>query len=81
MLKAINFNPEDIEDWKIRAAGDTSHFIVTDTLAKVMLLGTNPITVTIQDGSKLISNNKQELDRLQLPKAAQIRHVIPGMSS
>ena len=81
MLKTINFNLEDIKDWAILDSGATSHFLVTDASATGISVATNPITVTIPDGTKLTSTHKRELDLPLLPKAARTGHVIPGMSS
>ena len=79
MLKKINFNLEDIKNWSILDSGATSHFLVTDASATGISVATNPVTVTIPDGSKLTSTHKRELDLPQLPKAARSGHVIPGI--
>ena len=81
ILKTINFNLEDIKDWAILDSGATSHFLVTDASATGISVATNPITVTIPDGTKLTSTHKRELDLPLLPKGARTGHVIPGMSS
>ena len=59
----------------------TSHFLVTDASTTGMPIVTSPIIVTISDGSKLTSTNKQELDLPLPPQAAQSGHIIPGISS
>ena len=56
-------------------------FLVTDASATRISVATDPITVTIPDGTKLTSTHKQELDLLLLPKSARSGHIIPGMSS
>jgi hypothetical protein len=81
ILKKINFNLDDIKNWAILDSGATSHFLVTDASATGVSVATNPVTVSIPDGSKLTSTHKRELDLPQLPKAARSGHVIPGMSS
>ena len=81
MLKTIDFNCNDIRDWEILDSGATRHFLVTDATATGISVATNPITVTIPDGSRLTSTHKRELNLPQLPKAARTGHIIPGMSS
>ena len=81
MLKKINFNLADIKNWAILDSGATSHFLVTDASATGVSVATNPVTVTIPDGSRLTSTHKRELDLPQLPKAARSGRVIPGMPS
>ena len=81
MLKTINFNLEDTKDWAILNSGATSHLLVTDVPTTRISIATNPITVTISDGSKLTLTHKRELHLPLLLKAAISGHVIPGMLS
>ena len=53
ILKRINFNRQDIKYCVIFDSGATSHFLVTDASATGISVATNPITVTIPDGTKL----------------------------
>ena len=41
----------------------------------------NPVTVILPDGSTLKSTHVRELDLPQLPMAARIGHLIPGLAS
>ena len=71
MLKTINFNLEEVKDWTVLDSGATSHFLVTDASATGISVATNPITVTIPDGTKLTSTHKRECDLPILPKTAR----------
>ena len=57
-LKTINFHLNGIKDCAILDSGATSYFLVTDVSATGISNATNPITVTIPDGSKLTSTHE-----------------------
>ena len=58
ILKTINLDLEDFNDWAMLDSCATGHFLVTDASAKGMSNTTNLITVIIQDGSKLTSTHE-----------------------
>ena len=61
-------------------SGATHHFLVIDASATGISIATNPITVTIIDGSTLTPTHERELDLPLLPKGAQSGHVVPLIS-
>ena len=72
MLKTINSNLEDIKDWAILDSGVTSHFLVTDASATGISVATNPITVTIPDGTRLTSTHKENSTFHYCPKQQEL---------
>ena len=81
LLKIYDVSKENSKDWAVLDSGATSHFLVVDTTATKVTPATNPVTVTIPDGSTLKSTHVRKLDLPRLPMAARIGHVIPGLAS
>ena len=81
LRKIYDVRKENSKDWAVLDSGATSHFLVIDATATKVTPATNPVTVTIPDGSTLKSTQVRKLDLPQLPMAARIGHVIPGLAS
>ena len=81
LLKIYDVRKENSKDWAALASGATHHFLVIDTTACKVTPADNPITVTMPDGSALNSTHVRKLDLPQLPMAARLGHVIPGLDS
>ena len=80
LLKICDVRKENITDWAVLDSGATSHCLIIDATATKVTHANNPVTFTIPDGSTLKSTHR-ELDLPQLPMAARIGHVIPGLAS
>ena len=72
---------ENIKEWAILDSGATSHFLVTGAPTSGMTIATNPISVTIPDGSQVQSTHTCTVAIPELPDAARIGHIIPGLAS
>ena len=79
LLKIYDVRKENSKEWAILDSGASSHFLVVNATATKVTPAKNPVTVTIPDGSTLKSTHVRELDLPQLPIAARIGHVIPGL--
>ena len=81
LLRIYDVRKENSKEWAILDSGASSHFLVVDATATKVTPAKNPATVTTPDGSTLKSTHVRELDLPQLPMAARIGHVIPGLAS
>ena len=81
LLNIYDVRKKNRKDWAVLDSGATSHFLVIDAPATKVTPAENPVTITIPDGSTLKSTHVRELDLPQLPMAAKIGHVIPGLAS
>ena len=62
-------------------SGATGNFLVSDAPLAERVPDDNPISVTLPDGNKIQSTHVGVLDIPQLPRAARVGHVIPGLNS
>ena len=72
---------ENIKEWAILDSGATSHFLVTEAPTSEMTIATMQIRVTIPDGLQVQSTHTCTLAIPELPDAARIGHIIPGLAS
>ena len=81
LLATIDFSVSDIRKWAVMDSGATGNFLVSDAPLVQRASDDNPISVTLPDGNKIQSTHVGMLDIPQLPKAARVAHVIPGLNS
>jgi len=81
LLKTVDFNMTDIKEWAILDSGATSHFLVTAAPTSEITVAKSPMKVTIPDGKSIQSTHTCKLAIPQLPDAARIGHIIPGLAS
>ena len=81
LLKIYDVKKDNSKDWAILDSGATSRFLVIDAAATQVTPADNPITTTIPDGTTLKSTHVRKLDVPQLPMAARLGHIMPGLAS
>ena len=81
LLKTVDLDMQSIKEWAILDSGATSHFLVTAAPTASVQVATNPLTVTIPDGSKVKSTHTCTLAIPELPPKARMGHIIPGLAS
>ena len=72
LLKTVDLDMQSIKEWAILDSGATSHFLVTAAPTASVQVATNPLTVTIPDGSKVKSTHTCTLAIPELPPKAII---------
>ena len=80
-MATIDFNVSDIRKWAVMDSGATGNFLVTDAPISERTETHDQISVTLPDGSQVESTHTGLVDIPQLPKAARIGHVIPGLNT
>ena len=65
--------------WAILDSGASSHFMVTDAPVIEKEKATAPLSIQLPDGASVTSSHTCLLDIPQLPKAARIAHIVPGL--
>ena len=81
LLHTVDINMTNIREWAILDSGATSHFLVTAAPTSGIMPATNPLKVTIPDGSQVQSTHTCKLAIPNLPDSARIGHIIPGLAS
>ena len=81
MLATIDFTDSDIRKWAVMDSGATGNFLVTDAPISERTEAHDQISVTLPDGSQVESTHTGLIDIPQLPKAARIGYVIPGLNT
>lgn len=62
-------------------SGASSHFLVTGAPVTNKKVAANPIAVTLPDGDQVHSTHTGNLNLPQLPAAARLCHIVPGLAS
>ena len=65
--------------WAILDSGASSHFLVSDAPNQSQVPAISPLKIHCPNGSIIESSHTCELDLPQLPKAARLAHVVPGL--
>ena len=81
LLKIYDVRKENSKYWDVLDSGATSHILVIDATATKVIPADNSLTDTIPDGTTLTSTHVRKLDLPQIPMAARLGHVIPGLAS
>ena len=81
LIKTINFNIDEIRNWEILDSGATSHFLVVDSPVDDVTPTTNPMRVRQPDGTHVQLTHICSLRIPELPRDAQLAHIIPGLAS
>ena len=81
LLKTVDINVENIKEWAILDSGATSHFLVVDAPVDDVMKADNPINVKQPDGAYVASTHTCNLKIPNLPQAARLAHLIPGLAS
>ena len=81
LLSTIKFTADNIKEWAILDSGATSHFLVTDAPVRHREVASDPLIVRLPDGARVKSTHTCELNLSQLPSAARIGHIVPGLAS
>ena len=81
LLKTVDINVENIKEWAILDSGATSHFLVVDAPVDDVTKADNPINVKQPDGAYVTSTHTCNLKIPNLPHAARLAHLIPGLAS
>ena len=71
LLKTIDFNLEDIQQWAILDSGATSHFLLTDSPIDDERQTLNPITTKPPDGRRVTSTQEGRIRWRHLPEKAR----------
>jgi hypothetical protein len=78
---AIASSPPHFPTIAIANTGCTGHYLSTD-IAHINSTPANPgISVTLPDGSTIVSSHVTELNIPDLPLEARIAHIFPNLSS
>jgi hypothetical protein len=67
-------------DHTIADAGATSHFLLPGAPVSDIKKATTPLTIHLPDGTTIQSTNTYLLRRPDLPRAARVAHIVPGLS-
>ena len=67
-------------NYAIADAGATGHFLVPEAPVINKAATTNPLSIHLPDGEKLMSTHTCEIDVPSLPKGARKAHIVPGLA-
>ena len=81
LLKTVDFDIENIREWSILDLAATSHFLVVDAPVNDVTTAESPINVKQPDGACVSSTHTCNLRIPNLPPAARLAHIIPGLAS
>jgi len=79
LLKTVDIDMNNIQQWAIIDSGATSNFIMTDAPVVNIKPAIQPLTAMMPDGETVTSTHTCELDMPMLPPKAREGHRMPGL--
>ena len=80
ILHTVELSNENYKDWGILDSGASSHFLCLEAPMDDMQVASNPVLVTIPDGTQVRSTHVCKLRLPQVPEKGRFGHVLPGLS-
>ena len=80
LLHTVELSNENYKDWGILDSGASSHFLCLEAPMDDMQVASNPVLVTIPDGTQVRSTHVCKLRLPQVPEKGRFGHVLPGLS-
>ncbi len=81
LLPKVTLTDKNRLAWAILDSGASSHFLLTDAPVESKVIAKNPIEIRLPDGNEVKSSHDAVLDLPQLPKAARLAHIVPGLAN
>ena len=80
ILPKVTLDDKNWMKWAILDSEASSHFLVSDAPNQSQVPAISPLKIHCPNGSIIESSHTCELDLPQLPKAARLAHVVPGLA-
>ena len=81
LLRTVNIDMDTINNWAILDSGATSNFLTTSAHVTNIQPTQKPIVAHLPNGEQVRSTHTGTLDLPDLPVAAHLAHIIPGLAS